>query len=108
MNATATAMPTAADTYWWSTSASIWLRWLIVDSPAYACQLVLVRKLTAVLKLSAGADRGQVVRVERQVLLQPQQRVGEQEAHQAERQQRHGVAAPPLLALFVDAARPDR
>src|SRR6202011_1394769 len=54
VKATATAMPTAADTYWCSTSASIWLRWLIVDSPAYACQLVLVKKLTAVLKLNAG------------------------------------------------------
>src|SRR5579864_1031735 len=54
VNATATAMPTAADTYWCSTSDSIWLRWLMVDSPAYACQLVLVKKLTAVLKLSPG------------------------------------------------------
>ncbi len=34
VNATATAMPTAAETYWCSTKASIWLRWLIVDSPA--------------------------------------------------------------------------
>src|SRR4029077_13143046 len=58
MNATATAMPTAAERNCCTTSANIWLRWLIVDSPAYACQLVFVRKLIAVLNESAGATPG--------------------------------------------------
>ena len=34
MNATATAIPTAADRNCCTTKANIWLRWLIVDSPA--------------------------------------------------------------------------
>ena len=33
MNAARTAMPAAAETKLWTASPSIWLRWLIVDSP---------------------------------------------------------------------------
>src|SRR5262249_46954701 len=44
-----TAMPTAAETKFWNVSASIWLRKVIVVSPPYACQLVLVTKLDEVL-----------------------------------------------------------
>ena len=41
-------MPTAADVKLWTASPSICERLLIVVSPAYDCQLVLVVKLTAV------------------------------------------------------------
>ena len=54
VNATATAIPTAAERYCWTTSPNIWVKWLIVSSPEYACQFVLVRKLTAVLNDSCG------------------------------------------------------
>ena len=56
--ATSTAMPTAADTKFCTVSASIWVRWLIVLSPPYACQLVFVTKLTAVFQASAGGTPG--------------------------------------------------
>jgi hypothetical protein len=45
---TATAMPTLAETKFCTASPDICTRWPIVDSPAYACQLVLDTKLTAV------------------------------------------------------------
>ena len=48
MKAARTAMPTAADVKLWTASPSICERLLIVTSPAYDCQLVLVVKLTAV------------------------------------------------------------
>ena len=47
-SATATAMPTAADTKFWTARPDIWTRWPSVDSPEYDCQLVFVTKLTAV------------------------------------------------------------
>ncbi|GAA3159240.1 hypothetical protein GCM10020001_099080 [Nonomuraea salmonea] len=46
--ATATAMPAAAETKFCTASAAICVRCPMVDSPAYACQLVLVTKLIAV------------------------------------------------------------
>ena len=33
MTATATAMPVAAETKFWTVSPAIWVRWLIVVSP---------------------------------------------------------------------------
>ena len=42
-------MPAAADTKFCTARPSIWVRWLIVSSPEYHCQLVLVMKLTATL-----------------------------------------------------------
>ena len=53
-NATATAMPTAAETKFCTARPAICTRWPMVDSPEYACQLVLVTKLTAVFHASAG------------------------------------------------------
>ena len=53
-NAIATAMPTAADTKFCTASPAICTRWPCVDSPEYACQFVLVTKLTAVFHASAG------------------------------------------------------
>ena len=55
MIATTTAMPAAADTKFWTASATIWVRWLIVPSPPYHCQFVLVMKLTATLNAPSGA-----------------------------------------------------
>jgi hypothetical protein len=48
INATATAMPTPAETKFCTARPAICTRWPIVDSPEYACQFVLVAKLTAV------------------------------------------------------------
>ena len=47
--AIAIAIPAAADTKFCTVSATIWLVLLMVVSPAYDCQLVLVRNETAVL-----------------------------------------------------------
>ena len=66
-------MPAAADTKFCTVRPSIWVRWLIVSSPEYHCQLVLVTKLTAVLNAPNGATAPSVRRVERQAALQAQQ-----------------------------------
>ena len=58
MSAAASAMPTAADTKFCTASPDIWTRWPIVDSPEYDCQLVLVTKLTEVLKAIFGMTLG--------------------------------------------------
>ena len=58
ISATATAMPTAADTKFCTARPAIWVRWLIVDSPEYACQFVLVTNEAAVLKANAGSTLG--------------------------------------------------
>ena len=58
MSAASTAMPTAADTKFCTVSASICVRWLHVVSPPYACQFVLVVKLTAVLKARNAGTPG--------------------------------------------------
>jgi hypothetical protein len=49
MKATRIDMPVAAEVKLCTASPAIWVRSLIVDSPEYACQLVLVVKLAAVL-----------------------------------------------------------
>ena len=49
------AMPTAAETKFWTVKPAICTRWPWVDSPSRpACQLVLVTKLIAVFHASAG------------------------------------------------------
>src|SRR5678815_3670320 len=50
-----TAMPAAADTKFCTPSAADCTRWLMVVSPPYACQFVLVPKLTAVLNATRGS-----------------------------------------------------
>ena len=57
-SATATAMPTAAETKFCTASPAICTRWPIVDSPEYDCQLVLVTKLTAVFQRLVRASPG--------------------------------------------------
>ena len=54
-------MPAAADTKFWTARPVIWVRWLIVASPPYDCQLVLVMKLTAVLNERWGTTAGMSV-----------------------------------------------
>ena len=71
MSATTTAMPAAADTKFCTVRPSIWVRWLIVTSPEYHCQFVLVMKLTATLNAPNGVDGRHVRRVERQAALEP-------------------------------------
>ena len=51
-----------------------------------------------------GADRVEMLRVERQNCLQALQGVKRQEPHEAERQHGKAVAEPALLLMFVDAA----
>ena len=103
MIAMATAMPAAADTKFCTASPTIWVRWLIVSSPLYHCQLVLVMKLTATLNAPSGGDRRHVRRVERQRALEALQDVDGQERHEAEREQGDRVDVPALLAARVDA-----
>ena len=47
-------MPAAAETKFCTPNPAICTRWPCVDSPEYACQLVLVTKLTAVFHASDG------------------------------------------------------
>jgi hypothetical protein len=61
MMAITTAMPAAAETKFCTARPSIWVRWLIVSSPLYHCQLVLVMKLTAALNAPSGATSGMFV-----------------------------------------------
>ena len=61
MIATTTAMPAAADTKFCTARPTIWVRWLIVTSPLYHCQFVLVMKLTAALNAPSGATAGMFV-----------------------------------------------
>ncbi len=49
ISATATAMPTAAETKFCTARPDIWTRWPIVASAEYDCQLVLVTNEVAVL-----------------------------------------------------------
>ena len=51
-------------------------------------------------------DAGLPLRVERQIPLQPLQRVKRHEAGDAEEQQRDGIGQPVLLFLLVDTAAP--
>lgn len=53
-SATATAMPTAADTKFCTARPAVCTTWPMVCSPAYDCQLVLVTNDTAVLNDCAG------------------------------------------------------
>src|SRR5712671_5793298 len=48
ISAKATDMPVAAEKKFWTANAAICVKELVVDSPAYPCQAVLVAKLTAV------------------------------------------------------------
>ena len=57
-SAASTAIPVAAETKFCTVSAAIWTRWLIVDSPPYACQLVFEAKLTAVFQATYGSTAG--------------------------------------------------
>jgi hypothetical protein len=55
MIAMSTATPAAAETKFCTVSPAICVRWLIVSSPLYHCQFVLVMKLTATLNAPIGA-----------------------------------------------------
>ena len=74
-------------------------------SPTYACQLVLVTKLVAVLNAEIRRDvaRAEVLRIEGQHPLRALQQVGQQEAEDAEAEQRRRVLRPALLDVFLDA-----
>ena len=61
MIAMTTAMPAAAETKFCTARPSIWVRWLIVSSGLYHCQLVLVMKLTEALNAPSGATPGMFV-----------------------------------------------
>ena len=60
----------------------------------------------AVLSDSAGADRTEVLRVERQRSLQPLETVDDEDGDAGVDDQRDGVALPGLLRLGVDAEQP--
>jgi hypothetical protein len=66
---------------------------------------VFVVKLTAVLNARCCDSAPKMLRIQWQILLQPQNRVGEKAAHQAEEQHREGVLLPALLLLRIHAER---
>ena len=68
-SATATAMPTAAETKFCTARPAICTRWPMVDSPEYACQLVLVTKLTRGVPGQRRGHRRAKPEVQRQVAL---------------------------------------
>ena len=51
-------------------------------------------------------QRAEILRIERQKILQPQNRVGEQQAHEAENQHREGVLFPALFLRRIHAENP--
>ena len=63
-----------------------------------------VVKLAAVLKARRGDIRSDMLRVERQILLQPEDGVEQNEVDHAQQQQRHDVVLPAHLARRIDAA----
>ena len=82
-NATASAMPTAAETKLWNASCVICEKYDIVVSPAYDCQFVFVVNDADVSNACRSGTAAEVLRIERQQVLQPQHRIGEQ--HRRER-----------------------
>jgi hypothetical protein len=72
------------------------------------CQLVLVTKLTAVLKARSGRDRAKALRIEGQNALQAQDGVKQHEAQRIEGQHGQCVGEPALLALRIDAGDPKK
>ena len=54
MIAMAIAIPVAAERKLWRARPAIWVKWDIVDSPEYPCQLVFVVKDTAVFHDESG------------------------------------------------------
>ena len=55
------AMPTAADTKFWTVNPSICVRWLIACSPENHCQFVFVTNDTAALNAPHGVVPGRFV-----------------------------------------------
>ena len=90
--AIATAMPTAAETKFCTARPAICTRWPMVDSPEYACQFVLVVKLTAVFHARSGLTSGEP-EAEQQVVLNPLERVQEQHGDQRRTRGRSRVYA---------------
>ena len=69
--------------------------------PAVALPVGVGREAHRRVERQVVAKRTQPLRVQRQQVLQPQNRVGEKNAHQAERQHGNGVLLPALLLLGV-------
>ena len=69
------AMPAAADTKFCTVRPSICVRWLIVSSPEYHCQFVLVTKLTAAFHAPHGVTAARSVGLNGSDALQPLDRV---------------------------------
>ena len=67
---------------------------------------MLVVKLTAVLNARSGRERAEALRIQRQMVLQAQDGVGEQAAHQAEQQHGPGILPPVLLLVGAHAHEP--
>ncbi len=63
-------------------------------------------KLTAVLKARLCSTADMALRIERQHVLKPLQRIERHEAGEAEQQHRDRIGHPVLLLLLVDAAEP--
>ena len=87
-------MPVAAETKFWTPSAADWTKWLIVLSPPYACQFVLVPKLTAVLNATRGSTAGKSFGLPGRCALQPLQHVHDEDAEHVEHHHGDRVLLP--------------
>ena len=106
INATRTAMPEAADRKFCTASPSI-------------CDKITERRFAAValpvrvrgeahgrVERQVGRRACHVLRIQRQIVLQPQQAVDDQQAQEVDRQHRIGVVLPRHLGGRIDAAQP--
>ena len=101
--ATATAMPTAAETKFCTASPAIWTRWPIVDSPEYDCQFVLVTNEAAVLNAWSGVDAGEARGSAAGAAGPAGARTAPSDRRRARRRARRSVDRPALVGLRVDA-----
>src|SRR5438105_6425889 len=75
----------------------------MVDSPEYACQLVLVEAGGRV-EGEVGRYRRESLRIQRERSLQPLDGIGDDQPEQAEDEERERVLQPGLLLARIDAA----
>ena len=97
MTATRTAMPTAAETKFWTASPAIWLRYDIVVLAAVVLPVRVRDEARGRVERDVRRDGREAVRVQEEVALEPEQRVEESEEDRAEDEDGLRVALPVLL-----------
>ena len=105
-SAAAMAMPVAAETKLWIASADHLREIGHGGFAAVALPVGVGGEAHGGVERQVRAQRAEALRIERQQMLQPQDRVGEQAAHQAEQQHGEGVLLPVLLLVRLHAHQP--